>query len=233
MKAVILAGGHGKRLKPYTLLLPKPMLPLGNKPILSYIIKWLKDQKINDIILSVSYLNKPIEEYFGNGKKFKVKIKYIRSKKPLGTAGQLKKTEALLDDTFICLYADAILDFKLNNVIKFHKNNKSLATIILQEYKTKLKYGFIEINNDKSIKTWKEKPSISGLINTGCYIMDKKFLKFIPKNIKYEMDKSFKKSLQSKMNIYGFKVNGNILDLGDKNAYENAFANFIKKRKND
>jgi len=130
MKAVILAGGHGKRLKPYTLLLPKPMLPLGNKPILSYIIKWLKDQKINDIILSVSYLNKPIEEYFGNGKKFKVKIKYIRSKKPLGTAGQLKKTEALLDDTFICLYADAILDFKLNNVIKFHKiwYNKIIST---------------------------------------------------------------------------------------------------------
>ena len=138
MKAVILAGGHGKRLKPYTLFLPKPMLPLGNKPILSYIIKWLKEQKINDIILSVSYLNKPIEEYFRDGKEFKVKIKYIRSKKPLGTAGQLKKAEALLDDTFVCLYADAILDFKLNNAIKFHKKNKSLATMILQEYKTKL-----------------------------------------------------------------------------------------------
>ena len=126
-----------------------------------------------------------------------------------------------------------LVKFKLNNAIKFHKKNKSLATMILQEYKTKLKYGFIELNNDKSIKTWKEKPSISGLINTGCYIIDKKLLKFIPKNKKYEMDKPFKKSLKSKMNIYGFEVNGNILDLGDKNAYENAFANFIKEKKND
>ena len=232
MKAVILAGGLGKRVRPYTLFLPKPMLPLGDKPIIGHVINWIKKQNINEIIISSSYMNETIENYYGNGKKYNVKIKYVKSKKPLGTAGQLKNAEKYLKGSFLCLYSDSIFYFNINNAIKFHKKNKSIVTMILTEYETQLKYGMIEINKDKSIKYWKEKPKINGLINTGCYIMNKDFFKYIPKNKVYDMDKSFKKCQKDKNKIFGYKVNGNILDLGDKESYEKSFREFSKVKKN-
>ena len=149
MKAVILAGGLGKRVRPYTLFLPKPMLPLGDKPIIGHVINWIKKQNINEIIISSSYMNETIENYYGNGKKYNVKIKYVKSKKPLGTAGQLKNAEKYLKGSFLCLYSDSIFYFNINNAIKFHKKNKSIVTMILTEYETQLKYGMIEINKDK------------------------------------------------------------------------------------
>ena len=108
MKAVILAGGLGTRLQPYTNSLPKPMLPLGEKPILEHLIKWIKKNDVKEIVLCVSYLRKKIEDYFGDGKRFGVKIEYAISKKPLATAGQLKTAEKFIDDTFVCLYGASI-----------------------------------------------------------------------------------------------------------------------------
>ena len=125
MKAVILAGGLGTRLRPYTKSLPKPMLPLGGKPILEYEIEWLKKNGIKEIIVCVSYLRKKIENYFGDGRKFGIKIEYAISNKPLATAGQLKTAEKFIDDTFVCLYGDSIYNFSLRNMISYHKKSKS------------------------------------------------------------------------------------------------------------
>ena len=108
MKAIILAGGLGTRLHPYTNSLPKPMLPLGEKPILEYLIEWVKKNGVKEIVLCVSYLRKKIEDYFQDGKRFGVKIEYAVSNKPLATAGQLKTAEKFIDDTFVCLYGDSI-----------------------------------------------------------------------------------------------------------------------------
>ena len=106
MKAVILAGGLGTRLQPYTFFIPKPMLPLGNKPLLEYIIEWLKnDGDIGHIVICVSYLHRTIEDYFEDGNRFGVHIEYARSERPLATAGQLKTAEKLLeDDSFVCVW---------------------------------------------------------------------------------------------------------------------------------
>ena len=115
VKAIILAGGLGTRLNPYTLIVPKPMLTLGNKPILEHIIEWLKESKeIDEIILSVSYLYKLIENYFEDGRRFGIEIKYIRTKQPMGTAGQLKAAEkvSINNGTFVCLNSDHIYEFK-------------------------------------------------------------------------------------------------------------------------
>src|SRR4029078_4389320 len=153
MKAVILAGGLGTRLQPYTFFIPKPMLPLGNKPLLEYIIEWLKNIGNNSgklqrgaesslasdhIILCLSYLHRTIEDYFEDGSRFGVKIEYSRSERPLATAGQLKTAERLLDDTFVCLYGDSVYEFNLGNMIDEHRRAKAFISMALLSYKTKL-----------------------------------------------------------------------------------------------
>src|ERR671930_522829 len=149
MKAVILAGGLGTRLQPYTFFIPKPMLPLGNKPLLEHIIEWLKtssEERIDHVILCVSYLHRTIEDYFEDGSRFGIDIEYARSERPLATAGQLKTAEKLLDDTFVCLYGDSIYEFNLRKMISEHKESKAFVSMALMAYNTKLKYGFIDIN---------------------------------------------------------------------------------------
>ena len=138
MKAVILAGGLGTRLRPYTTFLPKSMLPLGEKPIMEYLIDWTRKNGIKSIVLCVSYLRKTIEDYFEEGKRFGVNIEYAISNKPLATAGQLKTAEDFIDDTFVCIYGDSIFNFSLRNMIKQHikkkgdlKNNTSRYDQIL------------------------------------------------------------------------------------------------------
>ena len=138
MKAVILAGGLGTRLQPYTNSLPKPMLPLGEKPILEHLIEWIKKNGVKEIVLCVSYLRKKIEDYFGDGKKFGVKIEYAISKKPLATAGQLKTAERFIDDTFVCLYGDSIYNFSLKNMISDHKRKKSFYVSVIYEKKLRI-----------------------------------------------------------------------------------------------
>ena len=144
MKAVILAGGLGTRLQPYTTFIPKPMLPLGDKPLLEHLISWLKKNGVKSIVLCVSYLRKSIEDYFEDGERFGVSIEYAVANKPLATAGQLKTAEQFIDDTFVCVYGDSIFDFNLKNMISQHKKKRSYITMSLYEYKTKLSYGVIE-----------------------------------------------------------------------------------------
>ena len=127
MKAVILAGGLGTRLLPLTKKIPKPMLPLGKKPILEHLIDWNKKNEIKSIVLCVSHLRKTIEDYFEDGKSFGVNIEYAISNKPLATAGQLKTAEEFIDDTFVCMYGDSIFDFSLKNMVRQHKVKKSIC----------------------------------------------------------------------------------------------------------
>ena len=194
MKAIILAGGLGTRLQPYTTFLPKPMLPLGGKPILEHEIEWLKKNGIKEIVLCVSYLRKKIEDHFGDGKKFGVKIDYAISNKPLATAGQLKTAEKFIDDTFVCLYGDSIYNFSLRNMIKQHTKSKSNITMSLYDYKFNLKYGVIDTKNNGQVNSWNEKPEISAKINIGCYVMEPEVLQLIPKNRPYGMDSVIRKN---------------------------------------
>jgi mannose-1-phosphate guanylyltransferase len=161
MKAVILAGGLGTRLQPYTFFIPKPMLPLGNKPLLEHIIEWLtRGNTINEIVVCVSYLHRTIEDYFEDGSRLGIKIKYARSDRPLATAGQLKTAEPLIDDTFVCVYGDAVYEFPINSMIEEHRNSKAFVTMALLSYKAKLKYGFIDLDEKSRIVSWRENPEI-------------------------------------------------------------------------
>jgi mannose-1-phosphate guanylyltransferase len=226
---VILAGGLGTRLRPFTLLLPKPMLAVGNKPILEHIIDWLKANGIKNVVVATGYLGRTIETYFGDGKAFGVKIEYARSDRPLGHAGQLKSAQALLPETFVCLYGDAILEFDLKKVLEFHRKNNPLITMTLMKNEVQMKYGVIETDRDGRISQWREKPVIEGDINVGCYVVQKSFLDYIPPGRIYGMKEAFESAMREKKPVYALKVKGTFTDIGDRRAYKEADLAYIER----
>jgi len=229
MKAVILTGGLGTRLQPYTLFVPKPMLPLGDKPLLEHSINWLKKNNINSIVLCVSYLRRNIQDYFQEGDDFGVNIEYAVSNKPLATAGQLKSAEKFIDDTFVCMYGDSIFDFDLNGMIKKHQKNKSFVTMCLYEYKFRLPYGVIDTDKKGLIMDWREKPEITSNINTGCYVMEPEIFSLIPNKIPYGMDKVVEKAMSKKKKLNSFLIKKGFTDVGDMESYEKAYQEFKEK----
>ena len=231
VKAVILAGGLGTRLRPLTLKTPKPMLPLGKKPILEHLIDWNKKNGVKSIVLCVSYRKEKIQDYFKDGIKFGVNIEYAVSKKPLATAGQLKTAEEFIDDTFVCVYGDSIFDFSLRNMIKQHKAKKAFTTMSLYEYKTNLQYGVIHSSKTGKVTSWEEKPEIKANINMGCYVMEPGILKYIPKNKPYGMDDVIKKAMKNKKLVSSFVTKKGFLDIGNKESYKQANEKFAKKSK--
>ena len=229
MKAIILAGGLGTRLQPYTTFIPKPMLPLGEKPLLEHLIGWVKKNGVKDIVLCVSYLRKTIEDYFEDGKRFGVKIEYATSNKPLATAGQLKTAEKLIDDTFVCIYGDSIFDFNLKNMISEHKKKKSFITMSLYEHKTSIQYGVIDTKNNGKVLSWNEKPEIKSKINMGCYVMEPTTLNFIPKNKTYGMDDVIKKAISKRKTVNSILIRKGFVDVGDKKTYEKLNLEYKKR----
>jgi len=229
VKAVILAGGLGTRLQPYTTFLPKAMLPLGDKPLLEHLINWIKKNKIDSIVICVSYLRKSIEDYFEDGSRFGVNIQYAISNRPLATAGQLKTAQEYIDDTFVCVYGDSIFDFNLKSMIYHHKKKKPAITMALSEYKTKLKYGFIETDKNGKVTTWREKPEIKGKINIGCYVMEPSVLKVIPPNKPFGMDEVIRKIMARKNKVIGYMIKNGFMDIGDKNSYRLAYQHHLGK----
>ena len=229
MKAVILAGGLGTRLRPLTNNTPKPMLPIGEKPILEHLINWTKKNGVKSIVLCVSYLRETIEDYFEDGEKFGVKIEYAISKKQLATAGQLKTAEEFIEGNFVCMYGDSLFNFNLKNMIKQHAIKKALITMSLNEYKTNFPYGVIETSKNGKVKSWNEKPEIKANINMGCYIMNSKVFSLIPKNKPYGMDEVIKKAMKRKSAVNSFITKKGFSDIGNKESYKKACEEYDKK----
>ena len=229
MKAVILAGGLGTRLRPLTNSKPKPMLPVGEKPILEHLVEWTKKGGIKSIVLCVSYLRKSIEDYFEDGKKFGVTIEYAISKKPLATAGQLKTAEEFIDDDFVCMYGDSIFNFSLRNMIKQHVMKKSFVTMGLNEFKTNLPYGVIESSKNGRVISWNEKPEIKANVNMGCYVMNSDIFNLIPKNKPYGMDDVIKNAMKKKQKVNSFMTKKGFTDIGNKESYKQACDEYERK----
>ena len=229
MKAVILAGGLGTRLQPYTTFVPKPMLPLGEKPLLEHLIEWLKKNGITTTVLCVSYLRKTIEDYFEDGERVGMNIEYAVAAKPLATAGQLKTAEHFIDDSFVCVYGDSIFDFNLKNMVQQHKKKRAFITMSLYEYKTKLSYGVIDTTKNGKVVGWNEKPEIKANINIGCYVMEPQVFGLIPSNKPYGMDDVIKKAISKKKLVNSFLTKKGFIDIGDKTSYKKAYQQFLEK----
>jgi mannose-1-phosphate guanylyltransferase len=204
------------------------MLPVGPKPILEHIIDWLKANEITDIVIATGYLGRIIENYFEDGSPFGVSIEYARSDRPMGHAGQLKSAQKLLTPTFVCMYGDAILDFDLRKLLSFHEKKSSFLTMALMSYETRMKYGVIGSDQEGRVTKWEEKPVITSDINVGCYVIEKKFLDYIPHGQMYGMKEAVKSAMDEDKAVYALKVSGRFVDIGDRDAHKEADEEYIE-----
>jgi NDP-sugar pyrophosphorylase family protein len=219
--AVILAGGVGSRLQPYTNVLPKPLMPVGNSAILEIIIKHLKSFGIKRITLSVGYLSELIVAFFGNGEKFGVDITYIQEDEPLGTAGVLFNLK-VEKNPFILMNGDILTDINYLDLFNFHNNNESLLTLAVFQRSIETEFGVLDIKDDLLL-AYEEKPIISHLVSSGIYVINPSVLKFLPEHkIKYDMPHFINNLLSLKVPLNCFKFSGIWLDIGRKEDYEHA-----------
>ncbi len=182
MKAIIMAGGRGSRLMPLTSDMPKPLMPILNKPILYYILKLLYKYNITQVGITLGYLSDRIREYFGNGAELGMDIRYYIESEPLGTAGGVKNAERFLDEDFVVISGDAFTDIDLGSLVDFHYSHSGLITIASKEVDNPSEFGVIVSDNHGLVTIFQEKPAhpLSRLVNMGIYVMDKTILTAIP-----------------------------------------------------
>jgi len=224
MKAIIMAGGEGSRLRPLTCDLPKPMVNVANKPVMEHIINLLKQYGITEIGITLMYLPQKIRDYFGNGSNWGVNLHYFTEDTPLGTAGSVKNASDFLDETFVVISGDSLTNINLKNAIDFHYSKKSIATLILTKVDVPLEYGVVLAGDEGQIEGFLEKPSwgevFSDTVNTGTYILEPDVLKYFSRGKKYDFSQDlFPLMLKKKDPIYGYVTRDYWCDIGDLQAY--------------
>jgi mannose-1-phosphate guanylyltransferase/phosphomannomutase len=224
MKAIIMAGGEGTRLRPLTCTRPKPMVYLANKPVMTHGIELLKKHGITQIGVTVQYLSSQIINYYGDGSEYGVNLRYFSEDVPLGTAGSVKNAEEFLDETFLVISGDALTDIDLTAAVNFHRQKGSLATIILSSVDNPLEYGIIISKPTGEIVRFLEKPSwgevFSDQVNTGMYILEPEALKYIPDKTFFDFSKNLFPLLMEKgQPLYGYEGKGYWCDIGNTQAY--------------
>jgi NDP-sugar pyrophosphorylase family protein len=222
-KAVILAGGRGTRMRPFTYEMPKPMIPVQGKPLLQHIIELLRRYEIRDIILSTGYMGDKIREYFGNGSKFGVDLNYVAEENEMGTAGSLGLMEDLLKGTFLMFNGDILANIDLHDLVAFHSENDALATIALTPVKDPSRFGVARLRGNRILE-FIEKPETnlrSKLINAGVYVLEPKVIDLIPEG-KAMMETDVFPKLAEEHKLYGYPFDGQWFDTGTHEAYERA-----------
>ena len=200
MKAILLAGGKGTRLRPLTLHTPKPIVPIFDRPFLHYQIDLLKQVPgLNEVILSLNYQPRRIEDVFGDGRSTGLPIRYLVEPQPLGTGGAIKFTEPYLDGPVVVFNGDVLTQIDLNAVIALHRERKAKATIVLTPVENPMAYGLVETHPDGAVKRFLEKPKADEIttnrINAGIYVLEPDTFDRIPKDTPYSIERSYFPSL--------------------------------------
>jgi len=227
MKAVIMAGGFGTRLRPLTCNTPKPMVPVMNKPMMHHIVNLLKIHGITDMISTLFYSPEAISTYFGDGLAFGVKMGYVKAEADYGTAGSVRNATKGMHERILVISGDVLTDFDLTKAIQFHEARKSKATIVLTHAKNPLQFGVVITSDDGKITRFLEKPSwgevFSDTINTGIYILEPDVLEMIPYREEFDFSKDlFPSLLRQSMPLYGYIADGYWRDIGNLNEYQDA-----------
>ena len=228
MRAVLMAGGSGTRLRPLTSDLPKPMVPILNRPIAEHIINLLKRHQITEVVATLHYLPDVLRDYFLDGSDFGVQMTYaVEEDQPLGTAGCVKNIAELLDETFLVISGDSITDFDLKAAIEFHKQKKSKATLILTRVPNPIEFGVVITDEEDRIRRFLEKPSSSEIfsdtVNTGTYILEPEVLEYLPANTECDFSKDLFPLLLAKNEpMYGYIAQGYWCDVGHLDACRQA-----------
>lgn len=224
IRAIIMAGGEGVRLRPLTDHLPKPLVPLMGKPVMHYTLQLLKKHGIEDVGVTLWYLPKMIRAAFGTGEKEGVRLTYYEEVEPLGTAGSVCMAGRDAADTFFVLSGDGLIDCDLKKALAFHQRKKALATLVLKRVEVPLSYGVVLTDKEGRIQRFLEKPewenACSNLVNTGLYILDKSLLKTIAKNKWMDFGKDvFPQLLKKGERLYGYETEGYWCDVGNRKSY--------------
>lgn len=224
MDAVVMAGGRGVRLRPFTRNKPKPMIPFLNRPVMEYAIQKLKSAGFDRIIVLLGYLPDMIREYFGNGQDFGVDIEYIDRNEPFGTAGAVKRAAEHIEDTFMVLSADTITGMSLRKFMKFHENKGGKVNIALSEVDKPYQYGIALLDDDDKIYKFLEKPKksqvFSNLVNTGIYIIEPEIMEYVPPKTNFDFSKNlFPFLLKKSEPIFGYRSSEYWADIGTPKKY--------------
>jgi len=227
MQAVILAGGKGTRLQPYTTVLPKPLVPIGNYPAMEIVIRQLRFYGVKDIFVSTGHLAGLIEAYFNDGSKYGVKIRYIRENKALSTAGPIGIINGLKDN-FLLMNGDVLTDLNYKDLYDFHIKSKSAITIAAVKREILNDFGVLKINRDNNLISYTEKPKRFDYVSIGINVLNKQCIKYISKGEAIGMPDLVRKMLLEKERIRCYKSNSYWLDIGRIEDYQKAQEEFGK-----
>lgn len=218
----IMAGGFGTRLRPLTDNCPKPMLPIGDKPMLEHIINLMKNQGFHLFFISTHYLPEKIIDYLGDGSKFGISIEYVHEEFPLGTAGALSLLpDSLTNDSLIMMNGDILTDLDFTKIVDFHEQNSFDATMCVREQEYQISYGVVDIE-DNIVTGMREKPTYQYDINTGIYVLSKNCFSNVKEEVKIDMPTYLEKRISDGFTVGAHRHNGYWLDIGQMSDYQKA-----------
>jgi len=227
MRAIILAGGKGARLRPYTVVIPKPLMPIGEYPILEVILKQLVYYGFNRITMTVHHQSELMQAFFGKGEKWGIKIDYSLEDRPLSTMGPLRLIRDL-PDNFLVMNGDILTDLDFREIFDHHVENNVLFTISSCKRELRSEYGVLELNRKNQLIGFKEKPVIEYDVSMGVYVVNKSILKYIPEGIPYGFDQLMVDLIKSGHPAHVRRFSGYWLDIGRQDDYMQAIEDFEK-----
>jgi NDP-sugar pyrophosphorylase family protein len=231
MKAVILAGGKGTRLAPYTTVFPKPLMPIDGIPILEVIVKQLARFRIREIVFTVSQQSEPLlSAYFGDGTRYGVDICYSKEEKPLGTAGPLSLIPNL-PETFLVMNGDILTTLNYQKLIKYHRRHRGIVTIAMSQKKVQLELGVMEFNRGYRLTRYIEKPTLSYSVSMGIYVFEKKVLKYIHPRKYLDFPEVIQRLIKQREKVICYPSDDFWLDIGRHEDYEEAQEKFQEMKK--
>ena len=229
MKAIILAGGKGTRLSPYTKILPKPLMPIGDMPVLEILLRRMKLAGINEIVMAVGHLSELLRAFFNDGKRLGLQISYSYEEEPLGTAGPLAQIDDL-KDSFLVSNGDVLTTLDFSKLIRFHKSQKSAATIAVHQRKVNVDLGVIEWNGVPEVKGYIEKPSYEFCVSMGIYVFEPHVIRYIHRGKYLDFPDLVHKLINAGEKVVGYSFDGYWEDLGRPDDYEQAMQDFENMR---
>jgi len=226
MKAVVLAGGKGARLAPYTRILPKPLMPIGDMPILEILLRQMQRAGINEVILTAGYLGELLRAFFQNGERLGLQIEYSFEEKPLGTAGPLSLVANRLEDTFLVTNGDVLTTLDLGELIDAHRRSGAIASIASHSRQVKVDLGVLQFNGSDELKGYIEKPTYDFCVSMGLYVFEPRVLEYIPHNQYLDFPDLVLKLIEDNQRVIGHQFTGYWQDLGRPDDYEQAIQDF-------
>ena len=230
MIAVIQAGGRGVRLHPYTTLLPKPLMPVGDLPVIEVLIKWLRRWGVTQAYITLGYLGGLIRALCGDGAQWDIRIAYRQEPEPMGTLGSLSLLKSELKKTFFNVNGDLITDLNLREFVAFHRKKGGLITVAVTERIVKSELGVFETEDNRMID-FREKPAMKYLASCGIYCMEPEILELIPKGVPFGFDDLMNSMLEKKLPVWLYRHEGLWLDIGREEDYRSVQQSFLKEYK--